>query len=166
MMSKWNRIKSILASRDGPFVVSYLLMNSMVVFWVLLAVGIFIDAMLFSGRFAWSVAEKQQKNRNFLCEKYQISVDSEPEIRYNTYMNSNKQESIMNTDFDMYTDAGDVVAQKIVELSQAANLDWPQTQALMRFIADQKSEQYGELMDTAVREVVYARRGFKTSFYS
>ena len=72
----------------------------------------------------------------------------------------------MNTDFDMYTDAGDVVAQKIVELSQAANLDWPQTQALMRFIADQKSEQYGELMDTAVREVVYARRGFKTSFYS
>jgi hypothetical protein len=52
MMSKWNRIKSILASRDGPFVVSYLLMNSMVVFWVLLAVGIFIDAMLFGGHFA------------------------------------------------------------------------------------------------------------------
>jgi hypothetical protein len=81
-------------------------------------------------------------------------------------MNSNKQESIMNQGFDMYTDAGDAVAQKIVELSQAANLNWPQTEALMRFIADQKREQYGELTDTAVREVVYARCKFNTSFYS
>ena len=72
----------------------------------------------------------------------------------------------MNTGFDMYTDAGDVVAQKIVELSQAANLDWRQTEALMRFIADQKTEQYGELMDTAVREVVYQRCKFNTSFYA
>lgn len=72
----------------------------------------------------------------------------------------------MNQGFDMYTDAGDVVAQKIVELSQAAGLNWSQTEALMRFVADQKTEQYGELMDTAVREVVYARCGFKTSFYA
>ena len=72
----------------------------------------------------------------------------------------------MNTSFDMYTDAGDAVAQKIVDLSEAAGLNWPQTQQLMQLVAQQKSDQFGELMDTAVREVVYSRCGFKTSFYS
>ena len=72
----------------------------------------------------------------------------------------------MNTSFDMYTDAGDAVAQKIVDLSKAAGLNWTQTQQLMQLVAQQKSDQFGELMDTAVREMVYSRCGFKTSFYS
>jgi hypothetical protein len=72
----------------------------------------------------------------------------------------------MDTGFDMYTDAGDAVAQKIVDLSKAAGLNWAQTQKLMQLIADQKSDLFGELMDTAVREVVYSRCDFKTSFYS
>lgn len=78
-------------------------------------------------------------------------------------MNSNKQESKMNQEFSMYTDAGDQVAQKIVELSKTAGLNWPQTLKLMALIAD---EQYGELMDTAVREVIYSRCNFTTSFYA
>ena len=68
-------------------------------------------------------------------------------------------------DYAMYTDQGDVVADKIVALSQAAGLDWTQTLSIMRFIADQNPDQYGELMDTAVREVIYDRCKFTTDFY-
>lgn len=68
-------------------------------------------------------------------------------------------------DYAMYTDQGDVVADKIVELSKAAGLNWTQTLSVMRFVADQKSDEYGELMDTAVREVIYSRCKFTTDFY-
>ena len=68
-------------------------------------------------------------------------------------------------DYSMYTDQGDVVADRIVELAKAAGLNWTQTLSVMRFIADQKSDEYGELMDTAVREVIYDRCKFATDFY-
>jgi enamine deaminase RidA (YjgF/YER057c/UK114 family) len=68
-------------------------------------------------------------------------------------------------DYSMYTDQGDVVADKIVALSQAAGLNWTQTLSIMRFIADQNPDQYGELMDTAVREIIYDRREYTTDFY-
>jgi hypothetical protein len=68
-------------------------------------------------------------------------------------------------DFAMFTDQGEVVAQKIVELAQAAGLNWPQTYKLMEVIARTKQDQYGELMDTAVREMIYSRCGFTTDFY-
>lgn len=67
--------------------------------------------------------------------------------------------------YAMYTDQGDVVAGKIVELSKAAGLNWAQTYQLMQLISKQKSEEYGELMDTAVREVIYDRCNFTTNFY-
>ena len=67
-------------------------------------------------------------------------------------------------DFAMFTDQGEVVAQKVVELAQAAGLDWKQTMSIMRFIGDQKRDQYGEINDTAVREMIYIRCGFTTSF--
>ena len=69
-------------------------------------------------------------------------------------------------DFAMFTDQGEVVAQKVVELAQAAGLDWKQTMSIMRFIGDQKRAQYGEINDTAVREMIYSRCGFTTSFYA
>jgi hypothetical protein len=53
-----------------------------------------------------------------------------------------------------------------VELAQAAGLDWKQTMSIMRFIGDQKRDQYGEINDTAVREMIYSRCGFTTSFYA
>ena len=68
-------------------------------------------------------------------------------------------------DFAMFTDQGEVVAQKVVELAQAAGLDWTQTMSIMRFIGDQKRDQYGEINDTAVREMIYSRCGFTTDFY-
>ena len=69
-------------------------------------------------------------------------------------------------DFAMFTDQGEVVAQKVVELAQAAGLNWTQTMSIMRFIGDQKRDQYGEINDTAVREVIYSRCGFTTDFYA
>lgn len=68
-------------------------------------------------------------------------------------------------DYSMYTDQGDVVADKIVALSKAAGLNWSQTYKVMALIAEMKSEEYGELMDTAVREVIYDRCKFTTDFY-
>jgi hypothetical protein len=68
-------------------------------------------------------------------------------------------------DFAMFTDQGDIVAGKIVDLSKAAGLNWEQTYKLMEVIARAKSDQYGELMDTAVREEIYDRCKFTTDFY-
>ena len=69
-------------------------------------------------------------------------------------------------DYAMYTDQGDVVAERIVDLAQAAGLNWAQTMQVMDLIARLKYEQYGELMDTAVREVIYNRCKFTTDFYA
>ena len=68
-------------------------------------------------------------------------------------------------DYDMFTDQGNVVADRVVELAKAAGLDWKQTMSIMRFIGDQKREQYGEINDTAVRELIYSRCEFTTDFY-
>jgi hypothetical protein len=68
-------------------------------------------------------------------------------------------------DYAMFSDRGNEVADKIVALSQAAGLDWTQTLSIMRFVADQNPDQYGELMDTEVREVIYDRCKFTTDFY-
>jgi len=69
-------------------------------------------------------------------------------------------------DFGMFTDQGEVVAEKVVALAQAAGLNWKQTMSIMRFIGDQKRDQYGEINDTAVREMIYSRCKFTTSFYA
>jgi hypothetical protein len=66
----------------------------------------------------------------------------------------------------MYTKEGNQVAEKIVDLAKAAGLDWTQTLSIMRFVADQKSDLCGELMDTAVREVIYDRCNFTSDFYN
>jgi hypothetical protein len=67
--------------------------------------------------------------------------------------------------FAMYTADGDAVAERIFELARAAGLDWRQTLSIMRFVADQNPKLCGELMDTAVREVIYDRCKFTTEFY-
>ncbi len=69
-------------------------------------------------------------------------------------------------DYDMFTDQGNLVADKVVELAKAAGLNWRQTQMIMRVIGDQKRDQYGEINDTAVREMIYSRCNFTTDFYT
>jgi len=70
------------------------------------------------------------------------------------------------SNFSMYTKEGDQVAEKIVDLVKAAGLDWTQTLSIMRFVASQKPDLCGELMDTAVREVIYDRCEFTSDFYN
>jgi hypothetical protein len=65
-----------------------------------------------------------------------------------------KKRRIKMNDYDMFTDQGNLVAEKVVELAKAAGLNWRQTMMIMRVIGDQKSEQYGEINDTAVREMI------------
>ena len=72
---------------------------------------------------------------------------------------------LQTNDYDMFTDQGNLVADKVVELAKAAGLNWRQTMMIMRVIGDQKSEQYGEINDTAVREMIYSRCNFTTEFY-
>lgn len=69
------------------------------------------------------------------------------------------------SNFAMYTEEGDLVAQNIANLSKSAGLDWTQTLSVMRFVATQNPDLFGELMDTAVREVFYDRYEFTTDFY-
>lgn len=73
---------------------------------------------------------------------------------------------LQTNDYDMFTDQGNVVADKVVELAKAAGLDWKQTMSIMRFIGDQKRDQFGEINDTAVRELIYSRCEFTTDFYA
>jgi hypothetical protein len=70
------------------------------------------------------------------------------------------------SNFSMYTKEGDLVAEKIVDLVKTAGLDWTQTLSIMRFVANQSPDLCGELMDTAVREVIYDRCEFTSDFYS
>jgi uncharacterized integral membrane protein len=51
-MSKWNQIKFILADKDTPLVLLWLLSNLIGGLFILLAVGIFIDAIFLGGRYA------------------------------------------------------------------------------------------------------------------
>lgn len=67
--------------------------------------------------------------------------------------------------YGMYTEEGDAVAHAIVGLSRAGQLTWQETLSVMRFVAESRPEGQGELMDTAVREVIYDRCGFTTDFY-
>lgn len=73
---------------------------------------------------------------------------------------------LQTNDYDMFTDQGNLVADKVVELAKAAGLDWKQTMSIMRFIGDQKRDQFGEINDTAVREMIYSRCEFTTDFYA
>ena len=73
---------------------------------------------------------------------------------------------LQTNDYDMFTDQGNLVADKVVELAKAAGLDWKQTMSIMRFIGDQKRDQFGEINDTAVREMIYSRCEFTTPFYA
>jgi hypothetical protein len=68
-------------------------------------------------------------------------------------------------DYAMFTDQGNVVADRIVALRFAAGLDWAQTLRVMELMAKMKSEEYGEILDTAVREEIYERCEFTTDFY-
>ena len=51
-MLNWQKIKFILADRDTPLVALWMLANLIGGMFILIAVGIFIDAIFLGGRYA------------------------------------------------------------------------------------------------------------------
>jgi hypothetical protein len=64
-------------------------------------------------------------------------------------------------DYSMYSEIGNVAVHAIVAASRANQLTWAQTVRALRQLAEQ--DDFGEAMDTAVREMVYSTLGFDNS---
>lgn len=67
-------------------------------------------------------------------------------------------------DYAMFTDLGNAAVHAVVVRARADNLTWSQTYRALRALAEQ--EEFGEAMDTAVRECVFDALGFENeNFY-
>lgn len=61
-------------------------------------------------------------------------------------------------DYAMYTELGNAAVHAIVIAARANNLTWAQTYRALHQLSEQK--EFGEAMDTMVRECVYDALGF------
>ena len=66
-------------------------------------------------------------------------------------------------DYGMFTELGNAAVHAVVVSARANQLTWPQTYRALHALSEQK--EFGEAMDTAVRECVYSALGFDTPFY-
>ena len=66
-------------------------------------------------------------------------------------------------DYGMFSELGNAAVHAVVVSARANQLTWPQTYRALRALSEQK--EFGEAMDTAVRECVYSALGFDTPFY-
>jgi len=71
----------------------------------------------------------------------------------------------MTVNLGMYTEAGNRMAEMLCESAVEFGWSWPVLYANMQKVADAYPEQFGELMDTVVREMMYDRCKFTTDFY-
>jgi len=67
--------------------------------------------------------------------------------------------------YAMFTEFGDDAVEAIVRTAKVLKLDWPNTLAELRSLANRFPEDFGEACDTAVREAVYIKLGFTSDFY-
>ena len=65
--------------------------------------------------------------------------------------------------FAMFTDKGNELVHTICIKAKLYGKDWPTVYGELQALAD--SEEFGEAMDTEVRECVYQYLGFETDFY-
>ena len=68
-------------------------------------------------------------------------------------------------DLGMYTEAGNRMAEMLADSAIEFQWTWPVLYANMRKVAEAYPDQFGELMDTVVREMMYDRCKFTTDFY-
>lgn len=67
-------------------------------------------------------------------------------------------------DYAMFTDLGNAAVHAIVVKARAEKMNWAQTYRALRALSEQ--DEFGEAMDTMVREVVYDTLGFRDeNFY-
>ena len=67
--------------------------------------------------------------------------------------------------YGMYTDFGNDAVHAIVREARILKLSWPQVYAELQSLAKRFPEDFGEALDTMVREIVYDKLGFDTNFY-
>jgi hypothetical protein len=67
--------------------------------------------------------------------------------------------------FAMFSEAGDRAVAGIVARARENRSTWPEVYSELRALADSDPENFGEAMDTAVREEVYEALNFDTNFY-
>ena len=61
-------------------------------------------------------------------------------------------------DYAMFTELGNAAVHAVVTTARENNMTWSQVLRALRALAEQK--EFGEAMDTAVREVVFDALGF------
>jgi len=66
-------------------------------------------------------------------------------------------------DYGMFTELGNAAVHAVVVTAREIRLTWPQTYRALHQLSEQK--EFGEAMDTDVRECVYSALNFDTPFY-
>lgn len=66
-------------------------------------------------------------------------------------------------DYGMFTELGNAAVHALIVSARENQLTWPQTQRALSVLGEQI--EFGEAMDTEVRECVYSALGFRTPFY-
>ena len=66
-------------------------------------------------------------------------------------------------DYGMFSELGNAAVHAVVVSARANKLNWPQAHRALSALSEQK--EFGEAMDTEVRECVYSALGFQTPFY-
>ena len=66
-------------------------------------------------------------------------------------------------DYGMFTELGNAAVHALVVSARTSQLTWPQTQRALSVLGEQV--EFGEAMDTEVRECVYSALNFRTPFY-
>jgi hypothetical protein len=66
-------------------------------------------------------------------------------------------------DYGMFTELGNAAVHGVVVLARESRLTWPQTYRALSQLSEQK--EFGEAMDTEVREAVYTALNFTEDFY-
>ena len=66
-------------------------------------------------------------------------------------------------DYGMFTELGNAAVHALIVSARENKLTWPQTQRALSVLGEQI--EFGEAMDTEVRECVYSALGFRTPFY-
>jgi hypothetical protein len=66
-------------------------------------------------------------------------------------------------DYGMFTELGNAAVHAVVVTARENRLTWPQTYRALSQLSEYK--EFGEAMDTDVREYVYSALNFDTPFY-
>jgi hypothetical protein len=66
-------------------------------------------------------------------------------------------------DYGMFSELGNAAVHAVVVTARENRLTWPQTYRALHQLSEQK--EFGEAMDTEVRECVYSALNFDTPFY-